>query len=112
MKKLEIVIRPEKLEALKEALNRMQIKGITIVPVMGCGNQLGWTESVRGSEAVLTVLPKIMLILVITDDKLEETIAAIIKITQSGEVGDGKIFISEITDCIRIRTGERGVAAI
>jgi len=112
MKKLEIVIRPEKLEALKEALNRIQIKGITIVPVMGCGNQLGWTESVRGSEAVLTVLPKIMLILVITDDKLEETIAAIIRITQSGEVGDGKIFISEITDCIRIRTGERGEAAI
>jgi len=112
MKKLEIVIRPEKLEALKEALNRIQIKGITIVPVMGCGNQLGWTESVRGSEAVLTVLPKIMLILVITDDKLEEITAEIIRITQSGEVGDGKIFISEITDCIRIRTGERGVAAI
>jgi len=112
MKKLEIVIRPEKLETIKEALNRIQIKGITIVPVMGCGNQLGWMESVRGSEAVLTVLPKIMLILVITDDRLEETIAAIVKEAHTGEVGDGKIFISEITDCIRIRTGQHGETAI
>jgi len=112
MKKIEIVIRPEKLEALKEALNRIQIKGITITPVMGCGNQLGWKESVRGSDIVLTVLPKIMLILVITDEQLEETIQTIISETQTGEVGDGKIFVSEITECIRIRTGERGDAAV
>ena len=112
MKKIETIIRPEKLEVLKETLNRIQIKGITIVPVMGCGNQLGWTESVRGSDTVLTVLPKIMLILVITDDKLDETIAAITDTAKTGEVGDGKIFVSEITDCIRIRTGERGESAI
>lgn len=112
MKKIETIIRPEKLEAIKEALNRIQVKGITIVPVMGCGNQLGWTESVRGSETVLTVLPKIMLILIITDDKLEETISAIVNEAQTGEVGDGKIFISEITDCIRIRTGQHGIAAV
>lgn len=112
MKKIETIIRPEKLEVLKEALNRIQIKGITIAPVMGCGNQLGWTESVRGSDTVLTVLPKIMLILVVTDDKLDEIIATIIETAKTGEVGDGKIFISEITDCIRIRTGERGEKAI
>lgn len=112
MKKIETIIRPEKLEALKEALNRIQIKGITIVPVMGCGNQLGWTESVRGSDTILTVLPKIMLILVITDDKLDEIVAAITETAKTGEVGDGKIFISEIADCIRIRTGERGENAI
>lgn len=112
MKKIEIIVRPEKLEALKEALNRIQIKGITITPVMGCGNQLGWKESVRGSDIVLTVLPKIMLILVITDEQLEETIQTIISETQTGEVGDGKIFVSEITECIRIRTGERGDAAV
>ena len=112
MKKIETIIRPEKLEALKEALNRIQIRGITIVPVMGCGNQLGWTESVRGSDTLLTVLPKIMLILIITDEKIEETISAIIDVAKTGEVGDGKIFISEITDCIRIRTGERGEGAI
>lgn len=112
MKKIETIIRPEKLEALKEALNRIQIKGITIVPVMGCGNQLGWTESVRGSDTLLTVLPKIMLILIITDEKIEETIAAIINASQTGEVGDGKIFISDISDCIRIRTGEHGEAAV
>ena len=90
----------------------MQIRGITITPVMGCGNQLGWKESVRGSDTVLTILPKIMVILVIPDDKLEETIETIIKVAQTGEVGDGKIFISEISDCIRIRTGERGETAI
>jgi nitrogen regulatory protein P-II 1 len=112
MKRIEIIIRPEKLEALKEALNRIQIKGITIIPVMGCGNQLGWKESVRGSDMVLTVLPKILLILVIADDQLEETIATIIKEAQTGKVGDGKIFVSEISECIRIRTGERGDAAI
>ncbi len=112
MKKIETVIRPEKLEPLKEALNLMQIRGITITPVMGCGNQLGWKESVRGSDTVLTILPKIMVILVIPDDKLEETIETIIKVAQTGEVGDGKIFISEISDCIRIRTGERGETAI
>jgi len=112
MKKIETIIRPEKLEALKEALNRIQIRGITIVPVMGCGNQLGWTESVRGSDTLLTVLPKIMLILIITDEKIEETISAIIDVAKTGEVGDGKIFISEITDCIRIRTGEHGEGAI
>jgi len=112
MKRIETVIRPEKLESLKEALNEMQIKGITITPVMGCGNQLGWKESVRGSDTVLTILPKIMLILIIADDKLEETIETIIKVAQTGEVGDGKIFVSEVTDCIRIRTGERGETAI
>ena len=112
MKKIETVIRPEKLEALKEALNCMQIKGITISPVMGCGNQLGWKESVRGSDTVLTILPKIMLVMVIADDKLEETISTIIEVAQTGEVGDGKIFVSEVTDCIRIRTGERGESAI
>jgi len=112
MKRIETVIRPEKLESLKEALNDMQIRGITITPVMGCGNQLGWKESVRGSDTVLTILPKIMLILIIADDKLEETIETIIRVAQTGEVGDGKIFVSEVTDCIRIRTGERGEIAI
>lgn len=112
MKKIEIVIRPEKLEALKEALNRIHVKGITIMPVMGCGNQLGWKESVRGSDTVLTVLPKILLILVINDEKLEETIHTIIQESQTGEVGDGKIFVTEVTECIRIRTGERGDSAI
>ena len=112
MKRIEIIIRPEKLETLKEALNRIQIKGITIIPVLGCGNQLGLTESVRGSDSVLTVLPKILMILVITDDKLEETIATIVKEAKTGAVGDGKIFVSDISECIRIRTGERGDAAI
>ncbi len=112
MKKVETIIRPEKLECLKEALNDMHINGITISPVMGCGNQLGWKESVRGSDTLLTVLPKIKLEMVVIDDKLENIISTIIEVAQTGEVGDGKIFISEISDCIRIRTGERGEGAV
>ena len=112
MKRIETVVRPEKLESLKEALNQIQIRGITITPVLGCGNQLGWKESVRGNDTLLTILPKIMLILIIADDKLEETINTIIQVAQTGEVGDGKIFVSDIEECIRIRTGERGDAAI
>jgi len=112
MKRIETVVRPEKLESLKEALNQIQIRGITITPVLGCGNQKGWKESVRGNDTLLTILPKIMLILVIADDKLEETINTIIQVAQTGEVGDGKIFVSDIEECIRIRTGERGDAAI
>ena len=112
MKKVDIIIRPEKLEPLKEALNAIPVKGITITPVMGCGNQMGWTESVRGSDTVLTVLPKIKLELVISDNMLEDIVQTVLDCAQTGEVGDGKIFVSEILDCIRIRTGERGESAI
>ena len=112
MKKIETIIRPEKLEPVKEALNAIHINGITISPVMGCGNQLGWKETVRGSDTVLTVLPKMKLELIVADDRLEETIRTIISVAQTGEVGDGKIFVSEISDCIRIRTAERGDKAL
>lgn len=112
MKRVEAVIRPEKLEEIKEALKNKNINGITISQVMGCGQQLGWTEYFRASEIVTNVLPKIEVKMVIEDDKVEEVIELISSIARTGEVGDGKIFIIDIAECVRIRTGERGTSAI
>ncbi|BCN31174.1 P-II family nitrogen regulator [Anaeromicropila herbilytica] len=112
MKKIEAILRPEQLEPLKEALLAAKVNGITINQVFGCGNQYGWTEYHRGSEVIMNTLPKVEFKIVVADDRLEEIVDIIINNSQTGEVGDGKIFISEITDCIRIRTKERGDAAI
>ncbi len=112
MKKIEAVIRPSKLEDVKEALQRVGISGITITQVLGCGKQMGWKEHYRGSEVSINILPKIKLELVVEDSKLEKTLDTIIQYARTGEVGDGKIFVSEITDCIRIRTGEHGENAV
>jgi nitrogen regulatory protein P-II 1 len=112
MKKIEAIIRPNKLEDVKEALQKIDINGITICQVLGCGKQKGWKEYYRGSEVSMNVLPKIKLELVVEDSKLEKTLDTIIQYAKTGEVGDGKIFVSEITECIRIRTGEHGENAV
>lgn len=112
MKKIEAIIRPCKLEELKEALLAIDLDGITISQVMGAGKQLGWKEFYRGNEITLNVLPKVKLELVSTDDKVELIIDTIMEHAYTGEVGDGKIFIYDLQDCIRIRTGEKGEAAI
>lgn len=112
MKKIEAIVRPCKLEELKEALLAIDLDGITISQVMGAGKQLGWKEFYRGSEVALNVLPKVKLELVSTDDKVDIIIDTIMKHSHTGELGDGKIFIYDLQDCIRIRTGERGNAAI
>ncbi len=112
MKKIEAIIRPSKLEELKEALLSINLDGITISQVMGAGKQLGWKEYYRGQEISLNVLPKVKLELVCADEKVETIIDTIVAHTQTGEVGDGKIFVSELQDCIRIRTKERGISAI
>lgn len=112
MKKIEAIIRPNKLEDVKEALQKIDISGITMSQVLGCGKQKGWKEYYRGSEVYMNVLPKIKLELVVDDSKLEKTLDTIIQYAKTGEVGDGKIFISDITDCIRIRTGEHGENAV
>lgn len=112
MKKIEAIIRPSKLEDLKDALAELNTGGITISQVMGCGKQRGFTEYYRGSEVLLTVLPKIKMELVVDDADYEKTIKTILEYTRTGEVGDGKIFVSQVDDVIRIRTGETGVAAI
>jgi nitrogen regulatory protein P-II 1 len=112
MKKIEAIIRQSKLEELKEALQKIDVNGITISQVYGCGKQKGWKEYYRGSEVSLNVLPKIKVEMVVNDERLDETTDTIIKYSQTGEIGDGKIFISDISDCIRIRTYERGEKAI
>jgi nitrogen regulatory protein P-II 1 len=112
MKKIEAIIRPSKLEELKDALAQMNTGGITISQVMGCGKQRGFKEYYRGNEVLMTVLPKIKMELVVDDADYDRTIDTILKYTRTGEVGDGKIFVSQIDDVIRIRTGETGVAAV
>lgn len=112
MKRIEAIIRPSKLEYIKEALKNKNINGITINQVMGCGNQLGWSEFYRGNEVIVNILPKIEIKIVVEDSRVEEIIELISNISRTGEVGDGKIFITNIEDCIRIRTGERGNDAL
>jgi len=112
MKKIEAIIRPGKLEDIKEALNKYNIQGLTISQVMGCGHQKGRKEYYRGTEVTMNLLPKIKLEIVVKDDSLEEVLAIISKEAKTGEVGDGKIFIYSVENAIRIRTGEQGEAAI
>ncbi len=112
MKKIEAIIRPEQIADIKEKLKSLNLNGISITQIMGSGCQKGWTEFIRGAEVDYNFLPKIKIELVVADDQLEDVIQAIISTAQTGEIGDGKIFISEIQDAIRIRTGERGLAAL
>lgn len=112
MKKIEAVIRPAKLEDVKEALNKFNINGITVSQVMGCGLQKGQKEYVRGVELTLNLLPKIKIEIVTDEKRLDEILDIITKASRTGEVGDGKIFVHDIEDAIRIRTGERGESAL
>ena len=108
MKKIEAIVRPLKLEELKDALHKANINGLTISQVIGCGNQRGWTEYYRSNEVLINVLPKIQITVVTSDDKVSDIVNVITSVARTGEVGDGKIFISNIEDVIRIRTGESG----
>lgn len=112
MKKIEAIVRPEKLEPLKDALLKQQVNGLTINQVLGCGKQYGFTEYVRGNTIIMNTLPKIEFTLVVPDERLEEIIETIISISQTGKFGDGKIFVTDVVDCIRIRTKERGDKAL
>jgi nitrogen regulatory protein P-II 1 len=112
MIKLEAIIRPSKLDDVKEALDEIGIKGITVISVMGAGKQRGRTQYYRGQEYVVNLLDKTKLEIVISDDKVESVIEAITKAAYTGEIGDGKIFLSKVEDCVRIRTGERGEIAL
>ncbi|MGQ9901377.1 MAG: P-II family nitrogen regulator, partial [Fimbriimonadales bacterium] len=106
------IIRPIRFEAVKEALNDIGIYGMTITDVRGFGRQQGHTEKYRGSTYTLNLLPKIKLEVVVPDTRVEEVVSAIIEAAQTGEIGDGKIFITEVAEVVRIRTGERGEAAL
>jgi nitrogen regulatory protein P-II 1 len=112
LKKIEAIIRPEKLEPLKEALLSRKINGITVNQVFGCGNQYGFTEYVRGNAIIMNTLAKVEVKIIVPDERLEEMIEVIIEVAETGEFGDGKIFISEVIDCVRIRTKERGNSAL
>ncbi len=112
MKKIEAIIRPEKLEDIKEAFTSLHLNGLSITEIMGCGNQKGWKEFVRGAEVDYNFLSKIKIETVVEDEQAEAVIAKICETARTGDVGDGKIFISDIQDAVRIRTGERGVTAL
>ncbi len=112
MKKVEAVIKPFKLDEVKDKLNEIGVKGITVSEVKGFGRQKGHTELYRGAEYVVDFLPKIKLEIIITDNQLDDVVNAIIKSAQTGRIGDGKIFITNLEDTIRIRTGEHGEDAI
>lgn len=112
MKKIEAIIRPGKLEDIKDSLNKFNIHGLTISQVMGCGLQKGRKEIYRGTEVTLNLLPKIKIEIIAKDDAVEEIIRLISSEAKTGEVGDGKIFVYDVEDAVRIRTGERGEVAI
>lgn len=112
MKKVEAIIKPFKLDEVKDKLNEIGVKGITVTEVKGFGRQKGHTELYRGAEYVVDFLPKVKMELVIDDAQLEEVINTIAKAAQTGRIGDGKIFVTDIEEAIRIRTGERGKEAV
>ena len=112
MKKIEAIIKPFKLEEVKDALGEIGIEGMTVTEVKGFGRQKGHTEIYRGSEYTVDFLPKIKIELVISDEKLDDAVEAIVKSAKTGKIGDGKVFVSNIDEAIRIRTEEKGVAAV
>jgi len=112
MKKVEAIIKPFKLEEVKDALGEIGIEGMTVSEVKGFGRQKGHTEIYRGSEYTVDFLPKIKLELVLADNRVDAAVAAIIKAAKTGKIGDGKVFISPMDEAVRIRTDERGDAAV
>ena len=112
MKKIEAVIKPFKLDEVKEALQELGVQGMTVLEAKGYGRQKGHTELYRGAEYVIDFLPKIKIEVVIADDQLEAVVEAISRAARTGRIGDGKIFVSDLVDVVRIRTGERGGQAI
>lgn len=112
MKKIEVIIRSEKLEDLKDALTKAKIRGMTVSQVLGHGNQKGYAENFRGQKITPTLLAKLKIEIITQDDNVEKLVDIIIDAVYTGEVGDGKIFIFPIDDVIRIRTRERGKDAL
>lgn len=112
MKKIEAIIKPFKLDEVKEALHEVGLKGITVVEAKGFGRQKGHTELYRGAEYVVDFLPKVKIEIVLDDNQVERAIEAIQEAARTGRIGDGKIFVSTVDEAIRIRTGERGPEAV
>jgi nitrogen regulatory protein P-II 1 len=112
MKKIEAIVKPFKLEEVKEAIAELGIEGMTVTEVKGFGRQKGHTEIYRGSEYTVDFLPKIKIELVVADGQKDAAVGAIVKAAKTGKIGDGKVFVSTVEDAIRIRTEEKGDAAV
>ena len=112
MKKIEAIIKPFKLDDVKDALNAIGLQGMTMTEVKGYGRQKGHTEIYRGAEYVVDFIPKIKLEIVVSDERVEEVVTTILKAGKTDKLGDGKIFILPVEEVIRLRTGERGADAI
>ncbi len=112
MKKIEAIIKPFKLDDVREALTELGVTGMTVSEVKGFGRQRGHTEVYRGAEYAVDFLPKVKIEVVLPDDQIERTVEAIIEAARSGKIGDGKIFVLPVEEVIRIRTGETGETAI
>jgi len=112
MKKIEAIIKPFKLEEVKDALAEVGVEGMTVSEVKGFGRQKGHTEIYRGSEYTVDFLPKIKIDLVVSDAHLEAAVAAIVKTAKTGKIGDGKVFVSPVEQAVRIRTEEKGESAV
>jgi nitrogen regulatory protein P-II 1 len=112
MKKIEAIIKPFKLDEVKEALNELGIKGITVSEVKGFGRQKGHTELYRGTEYVVDFLPKIKMEIVVRDEMVAKVVETIVETARTGRIGDGKVFVLSVDEVVRIRTGEKGEEAI
>ncbi len=112
MKKIEAVIKPFKLDEVREALSDVGVSGLTVTEVKGFGRQKGHTELYRGAEYVVDFLPKVKVEVILADAMVERAIEAIVRVARTGKIGDGKIFVTEVGQVIRIRTGESGEAAV
>jgi nitrogen regulatory protein PII len=112
MKKIEAIVKPFKVEDVKEALTQVGVEGMTITEVKGFGRQKGHTEIYRGSEYTVDFLPKMKFEVIVDDARVDEVVQAIVKSAKTGKIGDGKVFVLPMEDAIRIRTGERGADAV
>ncbi len=112
MKKIEAIIKPFKLDDVKEEMSDLGLQGMSVTEMKGFGRQKGHTEVYRGAEYVVDFLPKIKLEVVVAEDRVEEVLEAICKVARTGKIGDGKIFVTSVEECVRIRTGERGEQAL
>ena len=108
MKKIEAIIRAERLQAVQDSLDELGISGLTVSEVMGCGRQKGYTEQYRGSRANISLLPKLKIETVVSDDVADASVDAIVGAAYTGETGDGRVFVYDVEQAVRIRTGERG----
>jgi nitrogen regulatory protein P-II 1 len=108
MKKIEAIVRHERLQAIQDALDELGVSGITVSEVMGCGRQKGYTEQYRGSRVNISLLPKVKVESVVSDEILERSVDAIVEAARTGEIGDGRVFVYDVVETVRIRTNERG----